>query len=663
MRLRLPASPVEDSTAARGFAWASIVVAAAAIAYYGESYVVPPVAVAVAAAGHVSSYRRRHLPRGKLRQAILAGLVVAALAYLLLDSVLAAFGGQVPQATFALLLIAITSFDLKTRRNLYSSIWIGLAVLYLAAVYAWDLPFGACAAAWAACLAGFWAASNLKHSGVRRLELPWGAAAGALAGALLVGAALFWLLPQPQAPPSGPLIVSLPSALSFRGELESPALPLVQFGTGQAGAANRISLRYRGRLGDQVVMYVRTGAPGYWRGLVFDRYDRAAGSWVLSDYGHRILPPYVEARFLRPPVGPQLGTFVQVYRIVSPMPGEIFAAAPVQSLYFPAVGVREDAFGNWQPPQPLKAGQTYSVVSYLPDYRPATLRDATEDPPLLGTYYDDSGLSAAARRLALTATAGAGPRRYDQVLALTRYLQTHYRYSQQLGHVPPGKDPVDWFLFDAKIGYCEQFATAATLMLRSLGIPARLATGYATGQYDPVLDQSVVRARDAHAWVEVYFGGHGWVPVDPSPGYAGLAATQFPNRWAAAGLARLLPHLSVGAPLAAAASLGLAALAPAGAALLVALVLVLRRWRPRLPPRRSRPAAGELELLRLYDRVQGRVGRRRAPPETPGEYRDAAGGDAFEPLLREVTAAVEEGAYAGRWPSPERVSELARRLS
>src|SRR5204862_7560665 len=87
----------------------------------------------------------------------------------------------------------------------------------------------------------------------------------------------------------------------------------------------------------------------------------------------------------------------------------------------------------------------------------------------------------------------------------------------QLGHVPPGEDPVDWFLFDAGIGYCEQFATAETLMLRALGIPARLVTGYATGDYDPVLNQAVVRERDAHAWVEAYFPGHGWVPFDPTP--------------------------------------------------------------------------------------------------------------------------------------------------
>ena len=656
--LRLPPSPVEESGAARAFGWASAAVAAAAIAYYGESYLVPPAALALAAAGHVSSHRRRHLPRGRLRQLVLAGLVVAALAYLLLDSVLAAFGGQVPQATFALLLLAVTSFDLKTRRNLYSSIWIGLAVLYLAAVYAWDLPFGLFAAAWATCLAGFWAASHLRRLGVEGLSLPWRPAAAGLAGVLVLGALLFWIVPQPTAPTTGPLIVSLPSALSFRGELEAPALPLVQVGAGAAGAADRINLRYRGRLGDEVVMYVRTGAPAYWRGIVFDRYR--GGSWTVSDYGHRDLPPYVEPRLLRAPPGPQQGSFVQVFRVVQPLPGVIYAAAPVQGLYFPAAAVREDAFGNWQAPAPLKPGQTYSVVSSVPDYSARTLEAANPDPPLEQAYYDYSALSARARALARTAVAGAGGSRYAQVVALTRYLATHYRYTLELGHVPPGQDPVDWFLFDARAGYCEQFATADALMLRSLGIPTRLATGYATGQYDPVLDQSVVRARDAHAWVEVYFGGHGWVPVDPSPGYVGMAATRFPDRWAASGLARLLPHLAIGgAP--AAAGLGLAALAPAALALLLAAFLVARRL--RLPVRRPRPQPGEAEVIRLYERLQRRLGRRRAPPETPREYAAGTGAGDLGALLREVTAAVEEGVYAGRWPTPERVRHLAQRLS
>ncbi|MDQ6879315.1 MAG: hypothetical protein M3082_16800, partial [Candidatus Dormibacteraeota bacterium] len=117
--LRLPASPTENSLEARIFVFAGFVVAAFAVALYGQDYVVPAVAVAVAAVGHVVSYRGRARKRTMAGQVLIAGLVVAALVYFLADSVAALFGGVLPQANFAILLVAVTSFDLKTRRNCY----------------------------------------------------------------------------------------------------------------------------------------------------------------------------------------------------------------------------------------------------------------------------------------------------------------------------------------------------------------------------------------------------------------------------------------------------------------------------------------------------------------------------------------------------------------
>ena len=241
-------------------------------------------------------------------------------------------------------------------------------------------------------------------------------------------------------------------------------------------------------------------------------------------------------------------------------------------------------------------------------------------------------------------------------MALTNYLQGQYKYTLDLPRVPTGRDPVDWFLFDVKTGYCEQFATAETLMLRSLGIPARLATGYATGDYDPVLNQAIVREHDAHAWVEVWFGGHGWVPVDPTPGVNPLAATRFPSHWAAGGIARLIPHLSIGAPAQALGSLGVLAVIPPAIAISLVVVLAYAWLRRRGWKVQARAAPGENELLRLYEKVQRRLHRRRAPPETPLEYGQAM----RTALLEELTDAVNEGAYAGRWPDPGRVREMAQ---
>ena len=662
--LKLPPSPAENSLEARAFVFAGFVVATLAVVLYGQDYVVPAVGLVVAAIGHVVSYRGRAKKRSAAGQLLVAGLVMAALAYFLADSVGAIFGGVLPQANFAILLVAVTSFDLKTRRNCYSSLWISLAILYLAAVFAWDYAFGILVALWVICLAGFWMTSHLRRLDAK-VAAPIRPVALTVVGALALGLAGFILIPQPTSLAPSPLVVSLPNFTSFRGELENPALPLVQISGDPSGSTNSIDLHFRGRLGDAPVMYVRTGAPAYWRGLVFDTYRD--GAWTTSNRDFVTFQPYVQARFLPPAPPNNLGTFVQVFRVVRTLPGVISAAYPIQSLYAPVSALRKDVYGTFRTPDVLRPGQTYSVVSYLPNLSAQVLdRDpikSTRVPDQNAAYLDLGSLSQQAIQLAFEAVRDHRTSRLDLVMALTTFLQQNYRYSLELGHVPPGRDPVDWFLFDAKIGYCEQFATAEVLMLRSLGIQARLATGYSTGDYDSVLNQSIVREHDAHAWVEVWFPSYGWVPVDPSPGFSALPATQFPNRWAAAGIARLIPHLAIGAPLAALGSLGILAVLPTAVAIALAVVVLwawirTRRW----DRRRARAAPGESDLLRLYDRVQRRLGRRRAPPETPLEYSHAARAGPIEALLDELTEAINEGVYAGRWPESERVRDLSKQL-
>jgi len=656
--LRLPTSPIEQSVEARAFVFSGFAVAVLGIVLYGQDYVVPAIGLIAAAVGHVVSYRERNQKREFWRQAFLAALVFGALFYVIADSSLALFGGILPQANFAILLVAVTSFDLKTRRNCYSSLWISLAIVYLAAVYAWDYAFGVLLAVWTVCVAGFWMASHLKRMNAH-LQGPARAIAVLLVAAFAGGVGWFIVVPQPSGVPISPLVISLPNFTAFKGDIASPALPLVQLTGDPSGATSSVDLHFRGRLGDAPVMYVRTGAPAYWRGLVFDLYRD--GAWTASKTGYREMQPFVPPRFLPPAPPHNLGTFVQTFRVLRPLPGVINAAYPIESLYAPVAALREDLYGTFHTPDQLRPGQTYSVVSYLPDLSPDALRgdeNPTSLPPDDLAYLDAGGLSAPARLLAEQVTRDA-TNPFDVVMTLTNYLQGHYRYTLDLPRVPTGRDPVDWFLFDVKTGYCEQFATAETLMLRSLGIPARLATGYATGDYDPVLNQAVVREHDAHAWVEVWFGGHGWVPVDPTPGVNPLAATRFPSHWAAGGIARLIPHLSIGAPAAALGSLGVLAVIPPAIAISLVVVLVYAWLRRRSWIVKARAAPGENELLRLYEKVQRRLRRRRAPPETPLEYQNAMSAA----LLKELTDAVNEGAYAGRWPEPGRVREMADRIS
>ena len=664
----LPRSPVEDSRWARRFALFGFGVAALAIAWYGQTVVVPVAAFAIAFAGHRFSYAWRHRKRPRLLQALIAGMMFLGVGYFLFDSVTGLFGANLPQANLVMILVAVTSFDLTTRRNLYSSLWMSLALVYLAAVFAWDYQFGAFVVLWVACLAGFWAAANLQRIGASRLQLPWRPVGIALTGALLAGVAGFALLPQPSISPSGPLVISLPANVQFSG-LEQPAVPLVQFATDPSGKSGNVDLRFRGRLGGAIVMYIRTGAPAYWRGLTFDQYRN--GTWVVSATASprfRTFHAYIDSRNLgNTASGPQLGDFVQTVRIVRSMPGVIYVAAPVESLYYPAAQIRMDGFGDFYAPAPHRAGTTYSVVSHLPDYTPGSLRIVNTDipAPVDGSYLDRGNLSPRAAALARTYLDGFDPRtqRYDAVIALARHLQADYGYTLATPPAPAGVDPVDYFLFDARYGYCEMFATAAALMLRSRGIPTRLVTGYAPGQYDSTLDQTIVRESDAHAWIEVFFPGHGWVPVDPTPTFPALAATRFPDRWAASGLAHLIPHLALGAPAAALTGLGALALLPGLAALLAVLVVGLLWLRGRRLPRRRARSPGEAELIRLYDRLQRRLGRRRAPPETPNEYRRRIAAGELEELLVAVTEAVNRGVYADRWPDAGEVAEMRSRLS
>ncbi|MBN1881837.1 MAG: DUF3488 domain-containing protein [Deltaproteobacteria bacterium] len=99
--------------------------------------------------------------------------------------------------------------------------------------------------------------------------------------------------------------------------------------------------------------------------------------------------------------------------------------------------------------------------------------------------------------------------------AIRDYLIEYLAYDLNTGM--SGDDPLADFLFEEKKGYCEHFATAMTIMLRTQGIPARLATGFLSGEFNEYGSFFIIRASDAHAWVEVYLDGRGWVIFDPTP--------------------------------------------------------------------------------------------------------------------------------------------------
>ena len=160
----------------------------------------------------------------------------------------------------------------------------------------------------------------------------------------------------------------------------------------------------------------------------------------------------------------------------------------------------------------------YTVLSQAPVFAGDHLRHAPNDyPPGMALYLQlppalPSRVADLAARITVDTT---NP--YDQAIAIQNYLRSTYPYSLDVPLPPAGRDVVDYFLFDLRQGYCDYYASAMVVMARSLGIPARLAVGYAPGEYDARKDRLVVREKDAHAWPELYFPGYGWIPFEPTP--------------------------------------------------------------------------------------------------------------------------------------------------
>jgi transglutaminase-like putative cysteine protease len=122
-------------------------------------------------------------------------------------------------------------------------------------------------------------------------------------------------------------------------------------------------------------------------------------------------------------------------------------------------------------------------------------------------------------QLAAQITAAAS-NNYDRAASLEKYLRTHYGYTLQLPFTAP-KDPLANFLFERRQGHCEYFASSMAVMLRTLGIPSRVVNGFRTDEFNDLTANYIVRARNAHSWVEAYFPGYGWQTFDPTPASGG----------------------------------------------------------------------------------------------------------------------------------------------
>jgi transglutaminase-like putative cysteine protease len=162
--------------------------------------------------------------------------------------------------------------------------------------------------------------------------------------------------------------------------------------------------------------------------------------------------------------------------------------------------------------------ELYRVVANFTTTTPGELAMAGENYPewVTGQYLKlPDSLPGRVRRLSENITQNAQIP-YDKVMALKNYLGK-FKYDPTVKAPPEGSDGVDYFLFSTKGGVCTNFASALAVMSRCLGVPARICTGYFRGELDKDTGKHIIRGRNSHAWVEVYFPRYRWIEFEATP--------------------------------------------------------------------------------------------------------------------------------------------------
>ena len=308
-----------------------------------------------------------------------------------------------------------------------------------------------------------------------------------------------------------------------------------------------------GRIGEikqdnSVVMRVQTGAPvGYpmlrWRGIALSTFD--GRRWYskekrrdIHDAGRDGWIQLGSPQDVKVPVVAQLRFTVLLQPLAS---DALFAPAQLMELrgnfsneagtYYGTARrsmLGMDSAGGVSNPARNFSQLRYEGISLLPESRPLKARVAgTEYPDDIQNLYLqlpeklDSRIPQLAQKITATAD---NP--YDKSVLLESYLRRNFGYTLNLAG-RPGADPLPQFLFVTKAGHCEYFASAMAVMLRTLGIPSREVNGFLPGEYNDLAGDYIVRASDAHSWVEAYFPGSGWITFDPTPAANGSEAGLF----------------------------------------------------------------------------------------------------------------------------------------
>ena len=402
-------------------------------------------------------------------------------------------------------------------------------------------------------------------------------------------------------------------------------------------ATDEIDMTARPRLSDRVVFTVDAPRAEFWRGETFDIWNGHA--WTKSDPQTTLLPragnavavsrdPYDIGAFNGP-------TMRQTFHVETGFSNVIFAAPSPVAVQTDKI-LEGHADGTATVEGGFGRGTTYTVTSRSVLSTAALLRAASARPVPAAVRDQFAALPVTTERVQVLArqiTASASTT-YDKIRAMEAWLGAHVRYSLNAPLAPRGVDVVDDFLFRSRLGWCEQVASSLIVMARTVGIPARLATGFVPGSRNALTGQFTVRERDAHAWAEIYFPGIGWQPFDPTASVPLAGDATASGSWLQGARHHAL-------------ELGLLA----GALVIVAFGApeLLAKLRRRISRRRASWAAHGLARL---ERVGRRAGRSRAPAETPREYAAALAVYLHDDRIRTVGDILDADGFSVDGTSP-----------
>ncbi len=687
-RSRRTPEPPEDSISMRVVVAVAVELAiVAVVAQHAVDAASSAAALTLAPVGYWLSYRRRYRANLFIKVCLAVGLLAAMGQFLdRVQAVTTVDEARIPLASLFLWVQMLHAFDVPRRRDLAFSMISSLILMAEAAALSLTTGFLVFLIPWAG-LAGAWLflSSRMRSDrltpamSVRRIAQATGrrprtararAAATPALAAMMAGFALFLVMPRVP----GSLVKTPPFSLNhtpqdvagFDGGLSNPNLApadpngVVNFAPGAyPGLSDVVDLRARGHLSNRIAFLVRASQPALWRAEAFDTYDGA--TWTIgSTHTQELVPGDAPGSFDLPPrVAPLVVSglptvpLTQTFYIEEPQPNVLFGAAAPARVYFPAAGLRVDPYGSIRSPILLEQGMVYSVVSEVPVADSRLLRLAgTRVPAAAAAELQlPASLPTRVRDLART-VARSAPTEFDKVQAVQTWIQRHTRYDLNVPADPPGVDEVDHFLFVTRRGFCEQIASSMAVMLRTLGIPARLVTGFGPGTRNPLTGYFEVHDSDAHAWVEVYYPNLGWVPYDPTFGVPEAdpgVSSRFMAAPVFAAIGRFLAHVTP-APVKHAVGAVWAVLRdtahvmqhgwPVALAIVATSGLVLLGWgrwrRRRLGPAAQGAERAFIELTRALEPA----GHARPEHVTPGEYLSALSRDPS--LDAAIVAAAEQ---------------------